>query len=357
MKEISYNIIDSVKGGSGKTSLSLMLAMIAQNTLNSKGGDSTVQTLVLDMDMQGSALAGMLFGNTKPGENGRAEQFLDQRILSYYSKSSKGFISYPEFNFSDGKESGAPVNSIKIGVAMASPKMEDRLVFRASSRHNYSSQITYTAFTAGLREVLTELNTFCAAPPQYLFFDMPPNSNGYSDAVLELLLQKESTARKWKESACNYFALTTLDRSHINSTLEWFKSFVNENRCFPDHFFFTFNNVPGSLAEMDPKNNLIAEAMHMIRTQLLAILRDGNNDCLDRIYFLGINYQAHYLQTCCEGDGLGISGAMPLRLEILTPVSFLEPVLKAKKTATKITVSTAELIQLLGFDSKAGGCP
>lgn len=354
MKKISYNIIDSVKGGSGKTSLSLMLAMIAQNTLNQKVGNSTVQTLVLDMDMQGSALAGMLFGDAGPGESGRAKQFLDQRILSYYSKSSEGFISYPKFELVNVGESRTPANTIEIGVAMASPKMEDRLVFRANSRLNYSSQITYTAFTAGLREVLTELNTVCAAPPKYLFFDMPPNSNGYSDAVLELLLQKESKARKWGESACNYFALTTLDRSHINSTLEWFASFVNEGRSFPDRFFFTFNNIPTLVAEMDTKCGLIEEAMRLIREQLLLILRDERMDCLEHIYFLGIDYQADYLRTCCEGDGLGVTGKMPLRLEILNPVRFLEPALLEK--AEESSTSTAELIRMLGLDDEAGGC-
>lgn len=355
MGEISYNIIDSVKGGSGKTSLSLMLAMAAQHSLNEdakeKGKDSAVQTLVLDMDMQGSALAEMLYGKTREGMDGRAEQFLDQRILSYYCKGSKKFISYPIFKLfkSDGEQ---PENTVKIGVAMASPKLEDRMAFRASSRQNYSSQITYTAFTAGLREVLHGLDTVCSAPPRYVFFDMPPNSNGYSDAVLELLLQKEEGLWPGKGNCCNYFALTTLDRGHIKATLNWFEHFVNEKySSFPDRFFFTFSNVPSEIAEMRRENGHVNEAVRVIKDRVDSILKSTNQSYGSRIYFAGIGYQADYLRTCCSVDALGAADSpetkgVRLTSDMLAPVSFLLP-LSTTVDSGSPEMDTEELIRLI----------
>lgn len=324
MGNISYNIIDSIKGGSGKTSLSLMLAMAVQHEIKCNPS----QTLVLDMDMQGSALSRMLFGQTAPGKGGRAEQFLDQRILSYYSKSSKNFISSPRFKLFNKESPSVAADEIEISVATASPDMEDRAVFRANSRLNYSSQITYTAFTAGLREVLSGLNKFCCVPPMYVFFDMPPNSNGYSDSVLELLLQDDGEMRNKQESVCNYFALTTLDRSHMNATLSWFESFVNDKYNFPDLFFFTFNNVPSEIAPMAEENSLVEEAIRYMSSKVRKIMRNMREGYLDRVYFLGIHYQLEYLKACCSGDALGVKENVEkpmLPMTILNPVAFLKP--------------------------------
>lgn len=355
MGNISYNIIDSVKGGSGKTSLSLMLAMAAQHSLevaaNKEEKDPEVQTLVLDMDMQGSALAEMLFGNAEVGANGKAEQYLDQRLLAYYRKDPKSFISYPIFEFM-----GQPEDKVKIGVALASPKVEDRMVFRASSRQNYSSQITYTAFTAGLREVLHGLDAACSAPPRYVFFDMPPNSNGYSDAVLELLLQKEEGLWSDKGTCCNYFALTTLDRSHINATLNWFEDFVKDKySSFPDRFFFTFSNVPSEIAEMRTGSDHVEEAVNMIKSR---ISKHMSQDDLERIYFAGIGYQADYLRICCSTNGLGaVDSPQPkaaLPSDMLLPVNFLRP-LQPKVGSGSSETDTKELIRLITPNSGTEG--
>jgi len=331
-----------------------MLAMATKNVVKC----NPAQALVLDMDMQGSALSGMLFGKTAPGKDGKAKQFFDQRILSYYSKSSENFISSPKFRLFNTETPGQVADEIVINVATASPDMEDRVVFRANSRLNYSSQITYTAFTAGLREVLSELNRFCETPPKYVFFDMPPNSNGYSDAVLELLLQEDSGVRVKKDSACNYFALTTLDRSHMNATLSWFKSFVNEKYNFPDRFFFVFNNVPSEIASMNVDDPLVAEAIPYMESQVQEILRSEKREYQGRIYFLGIHYQLEYLRACCSSNALGINGDdMPTKTEMvpmtmLNPVAFLKPMCQNNTTTG---TPTQDLIHLLMPAKKTGG--
>lgn len=349
MGKRSYTIIDSIKGGSGKTTLSIMLAIAAQHELDQSkaGSGKPIQTLLLDMDMQGSSLATMLFGDAVPGEDGLSEQYLDQRILYYYKGGSDEFISHPVLHLSSDM---LDRQTVQISMALASPEMKDRLVFRASSSQNYASQITYTAFKAGLENVLQTMDQVCPDIPQYVLFDMPPNSNGYSDAVLDLLLHKKDGLCE-KGDICNYFALTTLDRSHIDATIRWFKSFVTDRNDFPDHFFFTFNNVPGALSPMRPDAHLVDNSISDIRSKVSAILKDAPSDYMRRIYFVGVPYCTDYLRVCCSLNGLArLSSDLPG--EMLTPVAFLVPF--ADSAAAAEASATKDLLDLMASDEEDG---
>lgn len=340
-----FNIIDSVKGGSGKTSLSLMLTLAAQKymqeTLKSKGHD-TNYSLLMDMDMQGSSLDYLLFGGSFED---KAPNTLNDAILKYYTRETPQFISKPKLFFSSipGGMSGEDEPTagcdqyFQIAVALASKDIEERDRFRAVSRMNYSSQITYDAFGSGLRAILMDkhLNSYLADRPQYIFFDMPPNSNGYSDCVLELLLSSTvSNGDINSRYPRNYFELMTLDRGHIETTLDWFQQFVERERYqFPDHFFFVFSNVTPNISGMsfdEVKNrgsdSYLRDAIDMVQKRFnkVAKLRESRRE---RIHFVGVTYQEAYLQRCCSTGCLaGKPGGKLLTRTILSPVSFLADV-------------------------------
>lgn len=354
MTQRCFNIIDSVKGGSGKTSLSLMLTLAAQRYIQKENPTADAgkirHSLLMDMDMQGSSLAYLLFENSKADQDGgnesnRAPCTLNDAILRYYRRKAPQFISTPEFFFSNDlggvpsnpeepTEGGeTPKNSYKIAVALASTKMLERDRFRAVSRMNYSSQITYDAFGAGLRAVLkaSNLNSYLPDRLEYVFFDMPPNSNGYSDCVLDLLLsgaQEKPTIDL--EYPRNYFELMTLDCGHISATLDWFEQFVTQGQYrFPDHFFFVFNNVPPNISRMEyneAENHFndvyLREAVAMIQERL-NILKLVDSD-RNRVYFVGVSYQEEYLKRCCSaGSLLSSVSSGQLSTEMLTPIKFL----------------------------------
>ena len=95
-----YSIIDSVKGGSGKTSLSLMLTLAAQKYMQEKSPSSDAKnilhSLLLDMDMQGSSLDYLLFEggrSTDEAISNRASNTLNDAILHYYRRERPRFIS------------------------------------------------------------------------------------------------------------------------------------------------------------------------------------------------------------------------------------------------------------------------
>ncbi len=116
-----------------------------------------------------------------------------------------------------------------IYAALASPGFEEREQFKAVSRLNYSSQIAYLSFLSGLKKTLKHLKKLTEKKVYYAFFDIPPkNSNGYSDSVLEVLLDGKESGTIDKRSPRNYFELLTFDRGNINATLDWFAHFVSE---------------------------------------------------------------------------------------------------------------------------------
>lgn len=361
-----YNIIDSVKGGSGKTSLSLMLALSAQNKISQLtkqdeadpneeamqaeerlhrtdkvdeqaaaafGTTKGICAMLLDMDMQGSALANLLYGTATSTNSSRAELYLNDKLLTYYRDNSKEYVSYPQFAFASAGENGETRKDLlQVAVALASPKTTDRVKFRAISRLNYSSQITYSAFRSGLEKLLDELDTSKPDQTEYVFFDMPPNSNGYSDAVLEILLNKKSDLQG--KYPCNYFELMSLDRGHIESSLEWFASFVKDDQnVFPDHFYFVFSNVPECIASMRLDDEAIAERVNIkdviltMKVRISEILRDAPQEYRKRIFFVGIKYQEEYLRTCCQQNAIavGTPKAPAFSKDLLSPIAFLLP--------------------------------
>lgn len=384
--ERCFNIIDSVKGGSGKTSLSLMLSLAAQRYMQEqesaqgqkkepslgKGRDQRKQldqkhvnySLLMDMDMQGSALDYLLFENS---DVGRAAYTLNDAILKYYTKETPKFISRPKIYFSNDiggvttseedatAEDGNQQLCYEIAVALASRKVSDRDRFRAVSRMNYSSQITYETFRSGLKTVLKDsnLSSYLPTPPQYVFFDMPPNSNGYSDCVLELLLTSwnDPEAAIAPRYPRNYFELMTLDRGHIMATLDWFEEFINQEQYqFPDHFFFVFNNIPKNISSMEytypiqkSSEGCLRAAVNTVRERLNSSPR-LTEEQRSRIRLVGIAYQEDYLHRCCSAGTLAISNPHGLNQELLFPVNFIQGVMEEQHDDS---FCTDELLELM----------
>lgn len=333
----NYNIIDSVKGGCGKSTLSLMLSLAAQWYLYKKidslidDENPIICSMLLDMDMQGSSWQHLLFGRSLPGESGLAKESINKALIESYRCKVPDCLSKPWFLLENALSTKS--NSLPLLVALASPDFNEREQFKAASRLNYSSQITYLSFLSGLKKTLKHLKDLTEQKIHYVFFDMPPNSNGYSDSVLEVLLDGKCSSTLDKKSPRNYFEVMTLDRGNIDTTLDWFTHFVNEEPCqFPDHFFFVFTNVPDSIAIMDLNNTLVRDAIDYVSANLPSKL---SKKLRGRIFFLGIEYQQEYLHMCCTFNSLGIKVRPTVEgtgLEIedkklpVLPDSFLTPV-------------------------------
>lgn len=344
-----FNIIDSVKGGSGKSSLALMLSLACSTGYSKTEIDGNpIKSLLLDMDFQGSSFSHLVFGNSELGKNGQAKQYINQKLLQYYRTDNCDYISKPVFKVNDSATSGSEIVKYhQIAAAFASPNIPDRFRFKAVSHHNYSLQITYSTFREGVRRLLDSLDKEMPLGDslEYVFFDMPPNSNGYSDAVPQLLLN-DILGNQKTPPRVNYFELTTLDRGHIESTLQWFEDFVqNSKQRFPDNFFFVLSNTDIESFSDENRYRIRRETIKMIIDRVEKILSNGKDSLRNRIFFIGVFYQADYHEICCTTSFI-LDESLPLN--IVTPISFYQSFLASTLTETN---ATAWLIQQMRGDA------
>lgn len=281
MKKI-YNVVNSVKGGCGKTTLSVWLATYLNNqAVDLVKGNSCI----IDMDLQGTALVSLFYGSNDIDQN---YHYLHEWIRGYQIKGTK-FIQ--EICLEQDK---------KFSVVFASPKQEDKNLFYSGARSNYSPIIEYGTFRLGISRLLKN-GDFCAHDFKHIIFDMPPNADGYSDSALECVLNPRYTAVE-KDDIVNLFMMMTMDNSHMSATTDWLKElYAESNNSIPDQLFIVFNNNVISVHAEDcvdfckTKKNTIKDVLDKIQIP---------ESKKDNIYFCVMNRNIGYSSACMNGKGL-----------------------------------------------------
>ena len=312
-----YNIVDSIKGGCGKTSFSLMLASALYNEKKEQ------PPCLFDMDFQGTSLAYLLFGK-KAGKDWKKsiglDMFLNERVVSPKDKRVHYLIKAEwrgDSNNEDLYSSGSDLKSaFYVAMEDPDPKKKDR--YKERSNQNYSSEVTYEIFRYGLSRLLEadDLGTELPTTPQHVILDMPPTIDGYSDAALGCLLNGHKHV--------NYFIMMTFDQSHIHITMDWFKDFLTKEQSqnMPERIFFTFALTPRDRRQdMDSDADMIK--LFTERTKWMRdIIKDEMNlseELRDRIYFVVVGHNDEYYQLCCKQDGI-----ITVPVDMSMPVIFIE---------------------------------
>lgn len=321
MGKVYFNIVDSVKGGCGKSTFSIMLALALdeQQRLEreAKKTEGTNVCLV-DMDLQGTSMAYLLFGRgieslgIKSLSN--AEMYLNEKVTTYQDKKKeKEYVAQVDWKDEDNK-------SHMFHVVLSSPKQRDKNRYKAVSSQNYSPEVLYSTFRTGLANMLGRDQLFARTPRQFkhVIFDMPPNSDGYSDAVFDCVMDAKHRVIESGDE-CNLFLVQTLDMGHRFATESYFQDFItrNQNNCPATRIFFVFNNV-SLYGENDYGrhfNDAVAQIKKMLKKMSLS------DKVKRQIYFVGIRFNEAYYRLCTTGDGIK---NMQMPAGILRPVLFLE---------------------------------
>ena len=231
MKKV-YNIIDSIKGGCGKTTFSLMLSLLLDDRYKENRNNDESNVCLIDMDIQGSALLYLLFGGNyfQDEKEWNAFKFLNDRIVAVGDTREETEEYMHRFRFKDkvedekkaDEETGKRERSEPgIDVVFSDPRPKIKKKYRSLSNQNYSPEVLYSTYRMGLANMLSKLSEEKPYLHQYVNFDMPPNSDAYSDSVYDVLLKKEYTIMK-EDDVCNLFLLQTLDKGQIRATLDYF---------------------------------------------------------------------------------------------------------------------------------------
>ena len=219
-----FIIVDSVKGGCGKTTDALAVAI-------DRAGKDCID--LLGTSMERLIMGGLFIRETK--------RLMDQAVYKRANRYLNDLVSIENAFFHDyatGIEIGLGVEgSCDIDFIISSPYECDRRKFRVSGNSNYTMQITPTHFRGVIKKLIERLMD---EKYKTIVFDMPPNSDVYTDCVFDILLNTEYRQfQKNKIDSVELRIVSTVDRSHIYSNIDWLSDIYHGR----DHHWAAFDKI------------------------------------------------------------------------------------------------------------------
>lgn len=232
---MEYYIVDSVKGGCGKTALAICKALELANA-NDKN-----KVCFIDMDLLGTSIEEYLkitlCSDLKPRLHYLSEMFSDKYAIRREKCIRKLMFTKTNFQLLKTELSKDALEDedlkkdyIKIGSNFSSPLEKHKKLFKPNVTTHYTNHIDYDFFARKLEILFEELEN---GGYTHIVIDMPPNSDPYTDSVFDLLLNKE------KLNKVHLLLISTYDRSHIKANLEWF----NDKTVSSDHNWICFDKI------------------------------------------------------------------------------------------------------------------
>ncbi len=209
-------IVDSVKGGCGKTTEALIEA-VCRIQEGRKKSTSMPKVCIIDMDILGTSMESMI----------AAEGFIrdDVKSITYIEPRAKKYLNDIPDDLSAINDCVSTVlmkieaDEFPMDFIVSSPYSNDRRKFRKASDSNYTVEVTPTHFRGVMKKLVESL-----IDREYdsIIFDMPPNSDDYTNCVLELFLNK-NYRREMKEKihSVELKIVSTLDDSHVRANSNW----------------------------------------------------------------------------------------------------------------------------------------
>ncbi len=228
----TYNLVNSVKGGCGKTTFSIWLAYYLNNMEENAA-------LLIDMDLLGTSMQFIFSGNSaEPGKrNTEEETAYTNDIFKGVKNSKKDFVQVIKWG------SGKVLN-----VIFASMKIGERDKFKSGRHSGYGPTVRHSIFRAGMKELLTVYKKIDDTEVKHYIFDMPPNSDGFSDSAMECILSKKYSDLKEGDKK-NLFIMVGSDLGQTIATrTELEMLLTRRDEMMPDRIFVVFNhNTRGEL--------------------------------------------------------------------------------------------------------------
>lgn len=270
-KARTFNFINSIKGGCGKTTFSIFLAKY----LRTVGQDC----LILDMDFQGTAMEILFNGEVK-----------------------KDSCSYKYLNDAvrEGKEVGAYIagnhitKDICIDTVFADSGVKAKEKLRVSSKTGYSPVIQYNVFKGGLQKFLKKFKD-----TEYMHFilDMPPNADGFSRTALECVMENKYGVRE-KKDLVNLFFVSGIELGQVEQTIEEVNELLINKDVYFDNLFIVLND---NIIRKEIKKDIISGIIEKFDRALPGKLMEGE---YRKICFLQMCPNESYSTYCIEGTGL-----------------------------------------------------
>lgn len=226
-----YNVVQSIKGGCGKTTFSLMLTAYLANANRKKA------TCLLDMDFLGTSLVDLFDSTNFSGTVSLAQRqiYLNEKMREYENVSSylKRFERHNRTFY----------------IGFSSPVQEHKNWFNTDSSMNYIPHMAYNIFDINFKTMFSDdtgrlggnLNKEVEGELENIVFDMPPSYDGYSDIIRRNILNEKTGIKNW-DDITNIFIMINLDITHLYATINYLKGFFASYTQLPDNLFIVFND-------------------------------------------------------------------------------------------------------------------
>lgn len=208
-KKLNIHIVDSIKGGSGKSTFSAKLCA----NLSLQYG---VKPCIIDLDLLGTSWQ-YVFGNCIEGiEDGEYKLiYLNDLVRDYEYYIRTMFIQ--KINVNLALSTATATNQPQIHTIFSNPTQKAKNEYKISDS-KYMPDVSYDIFYRVVFELINYLGD-----EEYtdIILDMPPNSDPYSDKILHACLKPE-----FKHNTSLYMVSST-NIAHIMSTFEWYSDYIS----------------------------------------------------------------------------------------------------------------------------------
>lgn len=229
-----YYVIDSIKGGCGKTTFAIMLTRFLEDFYEKEKEKEKKRkrACLLDVDFLGTGLINIFLSKERQERFKNDYFYITQKIRNYQSDRKK--YIYP-----------CEVDGNELLVGFGDPDYGRKTGYHLMSEFNHVPVISYGIFRKGVRDILDEdgdgLETQIDGTVESVILDMSPSVDAFSETVKDSLFDKRNRVVS-AESKVYYFLMLGIDSSHIAATRNYFKSFICSDNKVPDKIFVVIND-------------------------------------------------------------------------------------------------------------------
>ncbi|MCI8614826.1 MAG: ParA family protein [Lachnospiraceae bacterium] len=267
----TYNLVNSVKGGCGKTTFSIWMAYYLE------------AALLIDMDLLGTSMQIIFHGNTDTCQGAFTND-----VFKGVKNSKKRFVEKVEL------EDGGHIN-----VIFSSMDYLEKEKFKSGRYSGYTPAVKHNIFRLGLRELIKYNKSIDGELVEHFIFDMPPNSDGFSDAAMECIFNPKYSDLEEKDRK-NLFIVIGTDWGQTFATINELKALlVHSDEKEPDRIFLVLNHNLGS--------NFGNEGYTARKNKIQVVLNGlGLSEKIrKKIFFLKMEHNEYYTDLGIGGEEAG----------------------------------------------------
>lgn len=241
---MKYIVINSVKGGCGKTTTALLEAI----KLTAEGSCCCV----VDLDLLGTSIEQTISNEKFVGETSFSVNNIEKSAKYYLND----LIENDNIDVHQAL-STVSLSKSKFYLLASSPDEKRKKKFRVRHEFNYVPEIEYGSFKYSLEKILKKIAEIPAPDSKNkkidtIIIDMPPNSDSYTDTVFDVLLSFKEPDNTSENSKNTYELIlcSSLDRAHISATFNWFfETLVSDHlrTKFFTNYTIRMNDIIGAM--------------------------------------------------------------------------------------------------------------